>query len=103
MGGRPHHHGFSPADHSKYRRSPESGDTSTHMDVKDNVVTRGFREKKGNKKDMRFVIKNGEVKELYVDGERVPDKKMSDYQKETDMMLDDLADMENELIEARNE
>jgi bla regulator protein blaR1 len=83
--------------------SPVLIDTSSFIDIRDNVVTRGFRDKNGNKKDMRFVIKNGKVMELYIDGERIPDDEMSDYSKETDLILNDLSDMENDLQNARKE
>jgi len=78
-------------------------DTSVQMDVRDNNVINTFRDKDGNMKEMKFLIRQGEVKELYVDGERIPDDKMSDYQKETDKILEDLSDMEKELKDARTE
>jgi bla regulator protein BlaR1 len=73
------------------------------MEIKDNTVTREFQNKEGEDSEMKFVIKQGNVKELYVDGQRVPDNEFSRYQKEIDVTLDDLHDMEMDLKHARVE
>ena len=73
------------------------------MDIKDNIVTREFHNKDGEDHEMKFVIKQGKVKELYVDGKKIPENEFSIYQKEIDITLDDLQDMEHDLKHARKE
>ncbi len=73
------------------------------MDIKDNIVTREFHNKDGEDHEMKFVIRQGKVKELYVDGQRIPDNKISQYQKEIDVTLKDLGDREKDLKYAREE
>lgn len=52
------------------------------FDIKDNTVTREFHHKDGEDPEMKFVIKQGKVQELYVDGQRIPENEFSRYQKE---------------------
>ena len=80
-------------------------DTSVRhgMDIKDNTVTREFHNKEGENQEMKFVVKQGNVKELYVDGQKIPDDEFSKYQKEIDVTMEDLQDMEQDLKHARVE
>lgn len=73
------------------------------IDVKNNTVTREFHNKDGEDHEMKFVIKQGKVKELYVDGRRIPENEFSTYQQEIDVTLEDLQDMENDLKHAKEE
>jgi hypothetical protein len=73
------------------------------MDIKDNIVTREFHNRDGEDHEMKFVIKQGKVKELYVDGQRIPDNEFPKYQKEIDITLDDLQDMQHDLKYVREE
>ena len=73
------------------------------MDIKDNTVTREFHNKEGENQEMKFVVKQGNVKELYVDGQKIPDDEFSKYQKEIDVTMEDLQDMEQDLKHARVE
>ncbi len=73
------------------------------MDIKDNTVTREFHNKEGEDTEMKFVIKQGKVEELYVDGQRIPDNEFPRYQKEIEKTIDDLHDMEKDLKHARVE
>jgi len=87
---------------------PLPADTS-HMhhrdkiEIKDNTVTREFHNKEGDDHEMKFVVKQGRVKELYVDGQRIPDNEFSNYQKEIEKTLEDLQDMERDLKHAKEE
>lgn len=74
-----------------------------NIDIKDNKVTRNFSDKEGEKQEMKFVIKQGKVKELYVDGQRIPDNEFSKYQKEIEVTMEDLQDMERDLKNAKVE
>ena len=74
-----------------------------HIDIKDNTVTRVFHNEEGKDQKMKFVIKKGEVKELYVDGKRIPENEFSQYRKEIDKTMEDLRDMEKDLKHARME
>jgi len=83
-----------------------SADTSQrhergNMDIKDNKVTRKFHNKEGEEQEMKFMIKQGKVKELYVDGQRIPENEFSKYQKEIDVTMEDLQDMERDLKNAK--
>lgn len=71
------------------------------MDIKDNTVTRQFINKDGQELDMKFVVRKGEVVELYVNGEEIPESEYPEYQKEIDRTLRDLRVMDRELKEAR--
>ena len=62
-----------------------------------------FHDKEGQDKEMKFVIRRGEVEELYVNGKRIPDNEMPGYQKEIDKTLEDLQVMNSELKFARQE
>jgi bla regulator protein BlaR1 len=73
------------------------------MDIKDNTITREFHNKEGEDQEMKFVVKQGKVKELYVDGQKIPDDEFSKYQKEIDVTMKDLQDMEQDLKLARVE
>jgi len=73
------------------------------IEIKDNTVTREFHNKEGDDHEMKFVVKQGKVKELYVDGKRIPDNEFSNYQKEIDVTLEDLQDMEHDLKHAKEE
>ncbi len=74
-----------------------------NMDIKDNTVTRNFRQKDGKDHEMKFIIRKGAVEELYVDGKKIPKNEFSKYQKEIDVTLKDLRDMERDLRHARVE
>jgi bla regulator protein BlaR1 len=74
-----------------------------HMDIKDNTVTREFLNKDGEDHEMKFLIRQGAVTELYVDGRRIPDNEFFKYQKEIDVTVEDLQDMERDLKHAREE
>ena len=78
-------------------------DSKQSIRVKDNVVTRTFVDAGGQKKEMRFVIRGGMVRELYVDGERVPDDNFPAYRKEIDRTMKDLKQMQQDLQYARQE
>jgi len=71
------------------------------MDVKDNLVTREFHNKDGEDHEMKFVIRQGTVEELYVDGKKIPENEFPKYQHEIDVTLEDLKDMERDLKHAR--
>jgi len=73
------------------------------IDIKDNTVARKFHNKEGEDHEMKFVVKQGKVKELYVDGQRIPENEFSKYQKEIEKTLEDLKDMERDLKHAREE
>ncbi len=73
-------------------------------DVEDNVVKRITRnEKTGKREELKMVIRNGEVKALYVDGEKVPESEMNQYQDTIDNTMADLKEAEHDLREAREE
>lgn len=85
-----------------------TGDTSHHhsragLEVRDNLVTREFHNKLGEDHKMKFIIRQGKVKDLYVDGKKIPENEFSIYQDEIDVTLDDLRDMEMDLKNARKE
>jgi bla regulator protein BlaR1 len=73
------------------------------IEIKDNTVTREFHNKEGDDHEMKFVVKQGKVKELYVDGQRIPDNEFPKYQEEIDVTLEDLQDMERDLKHAKEE
>lgn len=59
------------------------------MDVKDNVVIREFVNKDGEEQSIKFVIRNGDVEELYVNGNKIPESEFPKYEKESfDIQLD---------------
>ncbi|MFC2115694.1 M56 family metallopeptidase [Bacteroidota bacterium] len=74
-----------------------------NMDVKDNVVIREFVNKDGEEQSLKFVIRKGEVEELYVNGEAVPKSEFPEYEKEIDRTMSDLDDMDQDLRKARHE
>ncbi len=80
--------------------APVHPDTS--LKVKDNVVHRTFM-KDGTEMDIKMRIEKGEVRELYVNGEKVPEENYDQYQAEIDKTLEDLAELQEELTEAREE
>jgi hypothetical protein len=84
---------------------PDTSSQCDHvsMDVKDNLVTREFHNKDGEDHEMKFVIRQGTVEELYVDGKKIPKNEFPKYQKEIDVTLEDLKDMERDLKHARIE
>jgi bla regulator protein BlaR1 len=71
--------------------------------VKDNIVTREFINADGEALSMKFVIRGGEVEELYVNSEQVPESGFPEYQKEIDRTMMDLKGMERDLRNARQE
>jgi beta-lactamase regulating signal transducer with metallopeptidase domain len=75
----------------------------TDLKVRDNEVTREFHNKEGEDQEMKFVIRQGKVKELYVDGKKVPENEFPRYQDEIDVTMDDLREMETDLKNARTE
>lgn len=74
----------------------------TTLKVKDNVVRRTFI-KDGIEMNIEMRIENGEVRELYVNGEKIPENNYGEYQAEIDKTLEDLAELQKELTEAREE
>lgn len=75
-----------------------------HYDVEDNVVKRITKNAKtGKHEELKFVIRNGEVKALYVDGERVSEDEMPQYQDAIDETMRDLKEAERDLREAQKE
>jgi bla regulator protein BlaR1 len=84
---------------------PDTSGQNDHvsMDIKDNTVTRDFHNKDGKDHEMKFVIRQGTVEELFVDGKKIPKNEFSRYQKEIDVTLEDLRDMERDLKHARVE
>jgi beta-lactamase regulating signal transducer with metallopeptidase domain len=73
------------------------------MEVKDNIVTREFINKDGEEMSMKFVIRKGEVVELYVNGKEIQESGFPDYEKEIERTKRDLREMDRELREAREE
>jgi beta-lactamase regulating signal transducer with metallopeptidase domain len=73
------------------------------LEVRDNAVIRDFHNKKGEDQKMKFVIRQGKVKELYVDGKKIPENEFSVYQDEIDITMEDLQEMEKDLKSARSE
>ena len=80
-------------------RKPER----SRMDVKDNVVIREFVNKDGEEQSIKFVIRNGDVEELYVNGNKIPESEFPKYEKEIDRTMSDLEDMDQDLRQARQE
>lgn len=74
----------------------------TTLKVKDNVVEKTFM-KDGREMNIIMKIEQGKVKELYVNGEKIPEEEFGKYQAEIDKTLDDLAELEEELAEARED
>jgi len=77
-----------------------SPDTSLHLDIQDNVVTREFHNMQGEDRVMKFVIREGRLQELYVNGEKVPESDFPEYQKETTRTMEDLQAIEKSIQEA---
>jgi len=80
-----------------------SGPSRMKMDVKDNVVSRNFINKDGEETNMKFTIREGKVKELYINGDKVPESDFPKHEKEIKRTLDDLKDMEADLQKAKQE
>jgi bla regulator protein BlaR1 len=72
----------------------------TSLKVKDNIVHRTFV-KDGTVMDIKMRIEKGEVRELYVNGEKIPVENYGQYQAEIDKTMEDLAELQEELTEAR--
>jgi len=83
--------------------APDTCSTSLKMDVKDNIVTRDFVNKEGKETTIRYVIRKGEVEQLFVNGEEIPESEFPEYQKEIDRTMKDLNEMDRDLREAREE
>jgi beta-lactamase regulating signal transducer with metallopeptidase domain len=71
----------------------------TSLQVKDNVVQRTFF-RNGEEMDMKMKIEHGEIIELSVNGEKIPEKDYSKYQAEIDETLDNVHELEEDLSEA---
>ncbi len=82
---------------------PDTSLRCIDLDVKDNVVTHDFINEQGEELNMKFVIRQGEVEELYVNGEKIPASDFPKYQKEIDRTLSDLKKMDRDLRKARQE
>jgi beta-lactamase regulating signal transducer with metallopeptidase domain len=84
---------------------PDTSDRYDHinMDIKDNVVTREFHDKEGKDHEMKLLIRQGKVNELYVDGKKIPENEFPSYQDEIDVTLKDLREMEEDIKHARSE
>ena len=74
----------------------------TTLKVKDNIVRRTFI-KDGREMNIEMRVENGEVKELIVNGEKIPEDNYVQYQAEIDKTMEDLAELREELAEARVE
>jgi len=72
----------------------------TSLKVKDNIVQRTFI-KDGKEMKIKMRIENDEIKELFVNGEKIPKDNYNQYQAEIDKTLEDLAGLQEKLAEAR--
>jgi beta-lactamase regulating signal transducer with metallopeptidase domain len=71
----------------------------TSLTIKDNVVQRTFF-KNGKEMDLKMRIEQGNITELSINGEKIPEKDYSKYQAEIDETLDDVYELEEDLSEA---
>jgi hypothetical protein len=76
--------------------------TDTTLRIKDNVVQRTFF-RNGKEMDMEMRIEKGEVTELTINGDKIPEKDYGKYQTEIDKTLDDVAKLEEDLNEANEQ
>lgn len=74
----------------------KKSDTST-------IKTRFFDASDQKEKEVKMILEGGLVKELYVDGERVPEEEMPQYQELIDNTLAELKEAEIELEKAEKE
>lgn len=82
---------------------PDTMRDCLRMDIKDNIVTREFINEDGEEQSMKFVIRKGEVQELYVNGEKIPKSGYPEYEKEIERTMRDLKEMNRDLRNARQE
>jgi len=78
-----------------------STDQDTSIDVKDNRVTKTIQHNDGTKESIEMLIKDGQVEELYIDGERIPEDRMDEYEDVIDGTTDELLHIKFALQEAR--
>jgi bla regulator protein blaR1 len=71
----------------------------TSFKVKDNVIQRTII-KDGKEVDIKMKVKKGEVTELYVDGNKIPESGYGKYQPEIDKTMEDVKKLEKELTES---
>jgi len=74
----------------------------TTIRIKDNVIQRTFF-RNGKEMDMKMRIEKGEVTELTINGDKIPEKDYGKYQTEIDKTLDDVAKLEEDLNEANEQ
>jgi bla regulator protein blaR1 len=74
----------------------------TSLKVKDNVIQRTFL-KNGKETDLKMKIEQGEIKELSINGEKIPETEYGNYQAEIDETLEDVKNLERDLSEANQQ
>ncbi len=77
----------------------KKGKYHDEIEIDDNKITKTYR-KNGTKHQIEFKIKNGKTYDLYVDGEKIPEKDYSKYQDEIDETISDLEEAKEDIREA---
>ncbi|MFC2103945.1 M56 family metallopeptidase [Bacteroidota bacterium] len=72
----------------------------SEINIDDNTVIRTYRDDNGKKKEMKFLMENGKVTELFVNGKEIPESEYDKYQAEIDETIEDIKEAKVDIREA---
>jgi len=72
------------------------------LEIDDNKVIKTYK-KNGKKTTLEFKLKNGKAYDLYVNGEKIPEDKYAQYEKDIDETIDDIENAKMDIKEAIEE